>query len=143
MTVLHILQAKGYDVCTVQAGQKVEETANVLSEYRIGAIVVVKPDGAVEGMISERDLVRAVAADGSGALNRPVRDYMTADVETCVTSDTIEHVMEIMTTGRFRHVPVVEKGKLCGIISIGDVVKRRIEDTEREAQAMREYISSG
>ena len=94
-------------------------------------------------MISERDLVRAVADGGAGALDHPVRDYMTTEVATCAKADHVDHVMEHMTKGRFRHMPVIENGKLCGIISIGDVVKRRIEDTEREARDLREYIATG
>ena len=143
MTVLSILNEKGTDVCTVQAGQKVSDIAQTLRQRKIGAVVVVGPSGDVIGVISERDLVRAVAEGGAGALDHPARDYMTTEVATCVRSDPVDHVMEKMTAGRFRHMPVVENGKLCGIISIGDVVKRRIEDTEREARDLREYIATG
>lgn len=143
MTVLSILNAKGSDVCTIQAGQKISETAQTLRQKKIGAVVVVGPAGEVIGVISERDLVRAVADGGAGALDHPVRDYMTKEVATCAKADHVDTVIENMTRGRFRHMPVVENGELCGIISIGDVVKKRIEDTEREAKELREYIATG
>ena len=143
MLVINILDVKGSDVCTVQAGQKINETALTLRQRKIGAVVVVGPAQEVIGVISERDLVRAVADGGANALDHPVRDYMTTEVATCAKSDHVDHVMEKMTNGRFRHMPVIENGRLCGIISIGDVVKIRIEETEREARELREYIATG
>ncbi len=143
MTVLSILNEKGPDVCTAQAGQKMSDIAQTLRQRKIGAVVVTGPAGEVIGVLSERDLVRAVADGGAGALEHPVRDYMTKEVATCGLTDHVDSLMERMTKGRFRHMPVVEKGKLCGIVSIGDVVKRRIAETEREARDLREYIATG
>lgn len=143
MTVLSILQEKGFDVCTASVHQKIGDASKVLFERRIGAIVVISDKGSVVGVLSERDIVAGIAQNGSRALELPISDLMTSKVVTCGPEATLDHVMGLMTSSRFRHVPVVEGGRLRGIVSIGDVVKRRIEDTEREAQAMREYIATG
>jgi len=143
MTVLSILQEKGFDVCTANVHQKIGDASKVLFERRIGAIVVISDTGSVVGVLSERDIVAGIAQNGGRALELPISDLMTSKVVTCDPEATLDHVMGLMTASRFRHVPVVENGRLRGIVSIGDVVKRRIEDTEREAQAMREYIATG
>ena len=143
MTVASILKDKGNGVYTVEAGRMLADTAKILAERQIGAAVVVDAAGAVRGVISERDIVGAVAAIGVEALTRPVRDFMTTKVTFCRQSDTVEHLMTVMTERRIRHLPVVEDNRLLGIISIGDVVKRRIADTELEAEAMRQYIATG
>ena len=141
MTVARIINEKGRDVVTVTARTTLAEIATTLSERRIGAVVVMEKD-AINGIISERDIVRAVAKHGGDGLTMLAADWMTANVVTCDLEDTINDVMQKMTTGRFRHLPVVKHGKLAGIISIGDVVKRRIEDVEREADQIREYIAT-
>lgn len=142
MTVKAILEMKGRDVATVAPETTVGEAVKILAEKRIGAIVVTKASGAIAGILSERDVVRALASDGAGLLKKPVSDLMTAKVKTCREDHTVKDVMGLMTAGRFRHLPVESGGKLAGIISIGDVVKRRIEDVEREAESIRAYIAS-
>jgi CBS domain-containing protein len=141
MTVARIINEKGRDVVTASAETSLAALAATLSEKRIGAIVVVEK-GAIRGIISERDIVRAVAKHGGDALVMRASEWMTARVMTCEPRDTINEVMQKMTAGRFRHLPVVENGKLAGIVSIGDVVKRRIEDVQREADQIREYIAT-
>jgi CBS domain-containing protein len=140
MTVSTIIAAKGHDVITSQPHRTLHDVAKVLAERRIGAVVVTGADGSIKGILSERDIVRAIAMNGANALNSPVSQHMTANVVTCEESDLIHDVMEEMTRGRFRHVPVVKAGKLVGMISIGDVVKKRIAETEAESQSLRDYI---
>lgn len=142
MTVASILKSKGTEVVWVQPGARLREAAKLLCERRIGAAVVLGPGRRVLGILSERDIVKAVAQAGSAALEAPVNDFMTQGVQTCRPSDSIERVMEVMTNGRFRHLPVMEGGELRGIISIGDVVKRRIDDAQHEADALKRYIAS-
>lgn len=142
MTVKSILDEKGHDVVTVASGATLAKAAAILAERRIGAAVVVKDDKMIEGILSERDIVRAVGENGAEALNISVADVMTRKVRTCTESNTVNEVMEIMTTGRFRHLPVEHDGRLNGIISIGDVVKRRIQEVEREAEEIRSYIAT-
>jgi CBS domain-containing protein len=140
MTVSTIIAAKGHDVITSQPHRTMHEVAKVLADRRIGAVVVTGADGSIKGILSERDIVRAIARNGADALNDPVSQHMTATVVTCEEGDLILDVMEQMTRGRFRHVPVVKAGKLVGMISIGDVVKKRIAETEAESQSLRDYI---
>ncbi len=140
MTVSTILAAKGRDVFTVQPQRTLHEVAKLLAEKRIGAVVVTGADGSLKGILSERDIVRAVANRGGEALGEPVSQHMTAKVVTCGEGDLISNVMEEMTKGRFRHIPVVKDGKLAGMISIGDVVKKRIAETEAESRSLRDYI---
>jgi len=143
MQVRHILYNKGRDVVAVGVHATLEEAAQLLSDKRIGALVVKDDDDMLTGIISERDLVRAIAKAGAGALKEQVGDHMTPAPETCVETDTVERVMEVMTRGRFRHVPVLDDHfVLCGMISIGDVVKTRIAETVSEAAALRDYISA-
>ena len=141
MTVARIINDKGRDVITVSAGTSLAEIASILSQRRIGAVVVTKDEG-IQGIISERDIVRALAKHGGEALAMLAADWMTAKVVTCGPEDTINDVMQTMTRGRFRHLPVVKHDKLIGIVSIGDVVKRRIEDVEQEADQIRQYIAT-
>lgn len=141
MTVKRIIGEKGRDVATVAPDATLASIAATLAEKKIGAVVVVE-GGAIRGIVSERDIVRAVARRGGDVLSKSAREWMTVDVVTCRPEDTINEVMQTMTSGRFRHLPVVENGKLGGIVSIGDVVKRRIEDVEREAEQIREYITT-
>jgi CBS domain-containing protein len=140
MTVSRIISTKGRDVATVQPHRTLAEVAAMLAERRIGAVVVTGADGGIKGILSERDIVRAIAKGGGAALEEPVSRHMTQNVVTCQETDLIVEVMEEMTRGRFRHVPVVQEGRLTGIISIGDVVKHRIAETEAESQLMRDYI---
>lgn len=140
MTVKRILDDKGSAVTTCRPQDKISDVAKVLADKKIGAVVITEND-AVRGIVSERDIVRAIARQGEKALGAPASGIMTEDVITCGLQNTNDDVMQIMTGGRFRHVPVVEDGKLAGIISIGDVVKRRIADIEREAAEIREYIT--
>jgi CBS domain-containing protein len=142
MNVEHILSAKGRQVATIAAQATIMEAARTLAERRIGAVVVSEASGPVLGILSERDIVRAVATGGVGALEQPVSRYMTTKVVTCTTLSAINDLMETMTTGKFRHVPIVEDGRLLGIVSIGDVVKERLEEVEAEAEAIKEYIAT-
>lgn len=143
MTVKAILDAKGRDVATISPMMGMLEAVRLLGEKRIGAVVVTDAAQKILGILSERDVVKFLAVDGPQALDMAVDGAMTKNVKTCQESNTINEVMEIMTQGRFRHLPVEVDGKLGGIISIGDVVKRRIEDVEREADEIRNYIAAG
>jgi CBS domain-containing protein len=143
MLVSHILKEKGRDVLAIAPEATLFEAARVLSLNRIGALLVRDPKGALMGVVSERDIVRAIAEDGASALAHTVGECMTKDVATCEENDTIAEIMETMTRCRFRHMPVVEGGRVTGIISIGDVVKIRIAETLREAQALKDYIAAG
>ncbi|MCJ2011321.1 CBS domain-containing protein [Methylobacterium sp. J-076] len=142
MTVARILADKGTAVATVSPDKTLGDVIHSLAEKRIGALVVAHADGTVAGIVSERDIMRALARLGASALDAPVGDHMTAHVTTCNRSATTEDVMELMTNGRFRHIPVCEGGRLVGIVSIGDVVARRIATVEAEHQALREYITT-
>lgn len=142
MTVAHILATKGRDVVTIQPHRTVAEVVALLTERRIGAVVVAGADRAVLGIFSERDLVRCLARGGSAMLEDAVSAHMTSKVMTCTPAAAIDEVMGMMTEGRFRHLPVVEHGQLVGIVSIGDVVKFRLAEIEAEHRAMREYIAS-
>lgn len=141
MTVARILAEKGRTVVTVPPHRTMMEAMKILAEKRIGALVVCDAEKAVKGILSERDVMRAVAGEGESAFDAPVSRYMTTKVTTCTLSDTLEDLMEMMTDGRFRHVPVCDDGQLVGVVSIGDVVKRRIATVEAEHQAMRDYIT--
>ena len=142
MTVARILAVKGRDVFTTQPHRTLQETARLLADKGIGALVVTGADGAVLGIISERDLVRALAQSGAAALDDPVSRHMTSDVFTATSGACIDDIMERMTHSRFRHVPVVENERLAGLVSIGDVVKHRIVEIETEHRALRDYIAT-
>jgi CBS domain-containing protein len=139
MTVRAILDLKGRDVVIIAPEKTLADAALLLSENRIGALVVVVGE-RVSGILSERDIVRAVASDGATALANKVSDKMTGTVVTCGPQDTMAAVMKRMTAGRFRHLPVVDNGRLSGIVSIGDVVKFRLAEIERESSRLRDYI---
>jgi CBS domain-containing protein len=138
--VSDILILKDSDVVTTGPDETVGATARLMNGRRIGAVVVVDGDDTVIGIISERDVVRGIASKGDAILNTPVRALMTTDVVACTTGETIAGLMKTMTDHRFRHMPVIEDGVLRGMISIGDVVKHRLEETEMEAQALRDYV---
>ena len=142
MIVNRILSVKGRDVATIEPNRSLSEAAKVLAERRIGALLVVDGHRPVSGVISERDIVRAVATQGAKALDEPVSRFMTGKVVTCTGETSINDIMELMTQQKFRHIPVVEGGQLSGIVSIGDVVKLRLEEVEAETQAIKEYIAT-
>ena len=142
MSIEVILSGKGHDVVTIAPGKTVREAADTLHRHRIGAVVVTGADGALIGILSERDIVTALAREGGNALDNPVSRHMTHAVVTARESDSIEHVQERMTQGRFRHVPVVRDERVIGIVSIGDMVKHRLEAMEHESKALKDYIAS-
>jgi len=143
MNVASILAGKSTEIITARPSATLLEIAEILSKYRIGCIILDDGKGGIAGIVSERDLVRAIAHSGQDILHSPVSKCMTKNVITCQTSDTMDTIMSAMTDGRFRHMPVVEDGELIAVISIGDVVKLRIEEAELEAAAMRDYIATG
>ena len=141
MNAEQLLSDKGREVISVQPHRTLAEAVRVLSEKRIGAVVGMGGDGALVGILSERDIIRALGAEGAAALDSAVSRVMTAKVVTCRAQTSVDELMEIMTTGRFRHVPVIENGRVIGIVSIGDVVKHRVAAIEAESQAMRNSIA--
>jgi len=142
MFVSDILSQKGGLVHTVTPATSVGQVAQQLSLRRIGSVLVLD-DEAVAGILSERDLVRAFASHGAAAMELEARHIMTREVVTCDPDDSIDRIMELMTRGRFRHLPVVRHGDLLGVISIGDVVKARLEETKHETEALKAYIVAG
>jgi CBS domain-containing protein len=140
MTVSTILAEKGRETITIEPGATLADAAKLLAEKHIGAALILGADHRLIGIISERDIVHALAARGADALDEPVSGTMTRKVETCNESEMIGNIMERMTTGKFRHVPVVDQGKIVGIVSIGDVVKHRLQEMQHESEAMRDYI---
>ncbi len=141
MDVRTILKRKGTDVATASSDLSVVEIARLLREKGIGTIVLLE-NGELAGIISERDIVRAMAEAADAAAGRPARDYMTRKMLTCSPDDSTDTLMAIMTREHVRHLPVLEEGRLAGIVSIGDVVKQRIEEILFEAEQMRQYINS-
>lgn len=142
MNVKAILAAKklGGDIISIEPTADLATAAKLLSKHRIGSVVIRGAGERVVGILSERDIVRAVSEQGAGALALPVGQVMTRDVATCGEDDTVASIMERMTAGRFRHMPVVANGRLVGLISIGDVVKQRVDEIVGESEAMRDYI---
>ncbi|HEY6715001.1 MAG TPA: CBS domain-containing protein [Reyranella sp.] len=143
MFVSDILLQKGGLVFTVTPGTSVAQLSQQLSTRRIGSVLVLDGEGSVAGIVSERDLVRALASHGAKAMELEARQVMTRDVITCDPDDSIDQVMQTMTRGRFRHLPVVRHGELLGLVSIGDVVKARLEETKHETEALKAYIVAG
>ena len=142
MTVSVILAGKGRDVASIEPNATLSAAVGMLAEKRIGALLILGADNRVVGILSERDIVRALAERGAEALSEPVSRTMTRNVSTCTEKETISSIMERMTEGKFRHMPVVEQGRLVGIISIGDVVKHRVREMEQDSAAMHDYILS-
>jgi CBS domain-containing protein len=142
MNVETILRAKGREVATIAPEATVRDAVAALKARRIGAIVVSRDGRGVEGILSERDIVHALADQAAALLDQKVSRLMTRNVMTCAPSDTIETLMDRMTQGRFRHLPVLEDGKLCGIVSIGDLVKNRLQEVEYEADSLRNFIAT-
>jgi CBS domain-containing protein len=140
MTIGMILADKGREIVSIEPAATLKFAATLLAEKRIGAVVVLGADHRIIGILSERDIVRAIGERGVAALDEPVSQTMTRKVSTCTEGETLVAIMERMTQGKFRHVPVVEQGRLTGIVSIGDVVKHRLREMERDSAAMRDYI---
>lgn len=142
MTVKNILANKGSQVFTLSLEATGTDAVNALTRHNIGALVVASADKTIEGIVSERDIVRAIGQRGADALDGPISELMTKKVRTCTEDATVPELMGTMTEGRFRHLPVERDGKLVGVISIGDIVKHRIAEIEREAEDIRSYIAS-
>lgn len=141
MTVRSILNTKGHEIISVAPDAKLSVAVKVLSERRIGAVLVMSQQ-RMDGILSERDIVRVVGEHGAAALDETVRDVMTRKVVSCKPSDTVGAIMEKMTSGKFRHLPVIEGDRIVGLISIGDVVKSRLREFEHEQEALRDYIAT-
>src|SRR5262245_65889305 len=142
MTVQALLSVKGGGIISIEPTATLETAAKKLAEHRIGALLVLGPDRRVAGILSERDIVRVLAEHGSGVLTQPLAQVMTRKVVTCSQSDTVEVLMQRMTTGKFRHLPVVDQEQVVGGISIGDVVKHRLQEMEQEQAALKDYIQT-
>jgi len=141
MTVRSILNTKGRQITTVEPHVKLSAAIKLLGEKRIGAVPVMN-QGRIEGILSERDIVRVLGERGASVLDEPVSEVMTRKVVSCKETDTVAEIMETMTTGKFRHLPVIDNNDVVGLISIGDVVKWRVQEYEAEQQAMRDYIKT-
>jgi CBS domain-containing protein len=141
MTVRSILDSKGHNILSVEPDAKLAAAVKMLGERKIGAVLVMS-QGKVDGILSERDIVRVLAERGARVLDEPVSSVMTRKVVSCRQSDTVGGIMEMMTIGKFRHLPVIEDGRVVGLISIGDVVKWRVQEYEREQEALRDYIKT-
>ena len=135
------LDSKCHQVLSVEPDAKLAAAVEVLGERKIGAVLVMS-EGGIEGILSERDIVRALSERGAGVLDESVSAVMTRKVVSCRESDTVAGIMEMMTLGKFRHLPVVEEGRVVGLISIGDIVKRRVQEYETEQEALRDYIKT-
>ena len=142
MNVKAILAAKGGDIVSIEPPADLSAAAKLLSEHRIGAVVIRGAGGRLAGILSERDIVRAIAEQGADALAAPVGQVMTRNVTTCGENDSIADIMERMTAGKFRHLPVLRETELIGVVSIGDVVKQRVGEIEQDAEALRGYIQT-
>lgn len=143
MKLQMILQDKGQRVVTLRDGDDLQQAAQILDQNRIGAAVALDRRGKVAGVLSERDIIRRVAEQGAAALRMTVGEAMTRDVITASPSDSIDEGLELMTDRRIRHLPIVSEGELVGIVSIGDLVKRKISASEAEAEALKQYIHAG
>lgn len=141
MYVSDILKVKGGEVVSITATESIYSALSLMATNKIGAVLVTEPKGGIAGIISERDLVRAMHKFGKDLFDKHVSDLMTTTVVTCSPKDPVAAIMGMMTSQRFRHVPVVEDGKLVGMVSIGDVVKSRIEEAQFEVDALRRYIA--
>ena len=141
MTVRAILDSKGHQIINVAPDDKVSVAVKLLSERKIGAVLVMSGQH-LDGILSERDIVRVIGERGASALDEPVQAVMTRKVISCKPSDTVGSLMEMMTSGKFRHLPVIEGDKMVGLISIGDVVKWRLREFEHEQEALRDYIAT-
>jgi CBS domain-containing protein len=143
MTIARILQHKGDTIMGVSPDQSLQEAAAILTEKRVGALVVLDSDGRLHGILSERDIVRLCAQTGAAAMMAKVADAMTKEVLTAAPKDKVDSALARMTDRRIRHLPVLEGQKLVGVVSIGDLVKAKIDEARQEADAMRAYIATG
>lgn len=143
MMIHHLVRAKGPNVHTVAPDSTVRDAVTLMATARVGALVVSVDGTTIGGVFSERDIVRGLAEHGAEVLDMPVRALMTSEVQTCTPADTVDGLMSVMTERRIRHVPVVEDGRMVGIVSIGDVVKHRIVELEDERTALTDYITTG
>ena len=141
MTVRAILDSKGHQIQSVGPDAMLSAAIKLLAEKRIGAVLVMD-NGRIEGILSERDIVRVLGERGAAVLDEPVHAVMTRKVVSCKEADTVGAIMEMMTKGKFRHLPVVEGDKVVGLISIGDIVKSRVREFENEQEALRDYIKT-
>ena len=141
MTVRAILDSKGHQVESVEPDTKLSAAIRILASRKIGAVLVMNR-GRIEGILSERDIVRVLGERGAAVLDEPVSAVMTPKVVSCKQADTVAAIMEMMTLGKFRHLPVIEEGVVVGLISIGDIVKWRVREYEMEQEALREYIKT-
>ncbi|MTV27652.1 CBS domain-containing protein [Nitriliruptoraceae bacterium ZYF776] len=139
--IAEVLETKGREVHTTRPGTRLADAVAALDQHGVGALVVVGQARDVVGVLSERDVVRRLAAEGPAVLDRPVEDVMTAPVTTCAPEATIEELMVVMTQRRIRHLPVVVDGELVGIVSIGDVVKRRLDELRATADHLADYVA--
>jgi CBS domain-containing protein len=142
MRISDLLRRKGHLVVTVKPEQSVTDLLNLLAEHKVGALVVSSDGNAVQGIVSERDVVRRLQERGPELLQAAVQDIMTSQVHVCPPDTSLDDLMRVMTTGRFRHVPVIDNDRLVGIISIGDVVKHRIDELQSERDQLTAYIQS-
>jgi CBS domain-containing protein len=142
MHVKNILSVKGSNVVSIEPTATVETAVRTLAQHKIGALLVLGPDRRIIGILSERDIVRVLAEQGASALTQPLAQVMTRKVFTCGPSETIGVIMERMTAGKFRHVPVIDQDQVVGVVSIGDVVKYRVLEMEHESAALRDYIQT-
>ncbi len=140
MTVSVIVANKGREVVSIEPNASLADAVRLLAQKRIGAAVILGADRRLAGIISERDIVRVLAERGAAVLDEPVSRTMTRKVESCSENETVAQIMERMTQGKFRHMPVVDQGQVVGVVSIGDIVKHRLHEMERESTAMRDYI---
>lgn len=141
MHVAAVLKRKGSSVVTVRASDAIADVARVLAQHRIGAVLVVDDSGRPAGILSERDIVRALAGDGRATLQRHAADLMTREIVTCQCTDTMAQVMALMTERRIRHLPAMDGDRIAGMISIGDAVKARLDDAELEVESLRGYVA--
>ena len=141
MTVRAILDTKGHQIQSVEPDARLSAAIKILAERKIGAVLVMNK-GHIEGILSERDIVRVLGARGAAVLDEPVSEVMTRKVISCKQSDTVAAIMEMMTSGKFRHLPVLEGERVVGLISIGDIVKWRVREYESEQEALRDYIKT-
>lgn len=143
MQIESIIRAKGAGVATISHTASIHEASKMLASRQVGALVV-SPDGeTIDGILSERDIARALAEHGAATLDLTVGRLMTSEVTTCARTDSVDRLMEVMTAHRIRHIPVVDGGKLFAIVSIGDIVKTRLDELQTETQTLHDYITLG
>lgn len=143
MLISAIISSKGGQIISVTGDTIILDATRVLRQHRIGAVLVMEPDGVIDGVLSERDIIRGLATDGPSILEKEARVLMTREIITCRPTDEVTSALAVMTKNRVRHLPVLDSGRLLGMISIGDLVNARIQESLLEAESLREYITSG